>query len=289
MVSLKQKEDYFFSTFKEINHILKKYEIKAWVDAGILLKHYRKQNIFPSSDIDFGIKSRDLKNIMHFVNNLKAKNYEVTTLGNSPLLFEGLSIQKIFSNNFVINIDIYVYYSVKNFFCRPNMHKPLKQDYFSVFLFILLNKFNQLKLNGIISNFNLLNYIFSKIILILSWIYFRFAQTTQFAIPFECLNELIAVEKNDNNFLIPKNTKEYIIWRYGPKWKIPNKNWRLTDGNMVFLNNLKLFWGYYTKAKKFKIITIKTKVGRPGKNSIFKFSKKEVIKIKKSKIKSHLY
>ncbi len=289
MVSLKQKEDFFFSTFKEINGLFKKYKIKAWVDAGILLKYFRNQNIFPSSDMDFGVKSKDLKNIMDLINNLKIKNYKVATLGNFPLLFEGLSIQKTFENNFKINIDIYIYYPIKIFLCRPNMHKPLKQDYFSVLLFILLNKLNKIKSHSIISNFVFFNFIFSKIIFICSWIYFKFAQTTQFAIPSEYLNELADAKINNNHFLIPKNIKKYIIWRYGPEWHIPNKNWRLTDGKMVFLNNLKFFWGYYSSAKKIKTRTFNNKTSEPKKKSIFKFSKEEVLKIKKSKIKSQLY
>ena len=287
MINLKQKEDFFFSTFNEINNLLKKYKIEAWVDAGILLKYFRKQNIFPSSDIDFGVKYQDIKNVIHFANTLKSKDYLVTTLSNFPLLFEGLSIQKKLNEDFIINIDIYFYYPIKKFLCRPNMHKPLKQDFFSVFLFIILNKLIRTKAKKENNKF-LLKYIFSTIVYIVSWLYFTFAKTTQFAIPSEYLKELESVEINKNRFLMPKNIKQYIIWRYGPEWKTQNKNWRLTDGNMVFLNNLKNFWHYYTSSKDFsnsKILTIENKKKR---QSIFTFSKNEIIKIKKSKIKSQL-
>ena len=286
MINLKQKEFFFFSTLNEINSLLKKYKIKAWVDAGILLKYFRKQNIFPSSDIDFGIKSQDLKNIMHFANSLRTKNYLVSTLGNFPLLFEGLSIQKKLNENYVINIDIYIYYPVKKFLCRPNMHKPLKQDYFSVFLYIILNKITKINEN---SSFIFVNYILSKMIYISSWLYFKFAKTTQFAVPSEYLNELVSVKINKKSFLIPKNVKKYIIWRYGPEWKIQNKNWRLTDGNMVFLNNLKLFWHYYISSKRFNTTKIKTKANTRKKSLIFTFNKEEIMKIKNSQIKSQLY
>ena len=119
--------------------------------------------------------------------------------------------------------------------------------------------------------------------------YFRFAKTTQFAIPSEYLSELKGTKINKNIFFIPKHTKKYLIWRYGPGWQTPNKNWRLTDGNMVYVNNLKLFWGYYIKCKTFKTSTINNKINKLKKKSLFKFSKEEVIKIKKSKIKSQLY
>lgn len=38
---------------------------------------------------------------------------------------------------------------------------------------------------------------------------------------------------------MPEKTKEYVIWSYGNGWRTPNCNWRLNDGEMVILNNLK--------------------------------------------------
>ena len=39
----------------------------------------------------------------------------------------------------------------------------------------------------------------------------------------------------------PKNAQKYLEWRYGANWQRPNKNWRLTDGNMVFLGGLSAY------------------------------------------------
>ena len=72
----------FMLTFKDINFYLKKYKIKAWIDAGLLLKFTRGQNLYPSSDIDFGVKSEDIKNILLFSNHMKKIGYLVTILGN---------------------------------------------------------------------------------------------------------------------------------------------------------------------------------------------------------------
>ena len=41
------------------------------MDAGLLLKYSRGQNIFPSSDIDFGVKYTEYKNILLFSNYMK--------------------------------------------------------------------------------------------------------------------------------------------------------------------------------------------------------------------------
>lgn len=280
MINLQKKEEFFLSSFNEVSNTLKKCGIRAWVDAGILLKYYRKEKIFPSSDIDFGIKFQNLSNISQFVSSLKKKKYKISTIGNTDVLFEGLTLKKFLNEEFVINIDLYIYYPVKNFLCRPNMHKPLKQKIFSVFLFILLNKFNKYK-----KNFVYLKYLH----LFTAKIYFRYAQTTQFGIPAQYLNHLKEVKTNKSLILVPKQTKEYILWRYGPKWNIKNKNWRLTDGKMVFLNNLKLFWKFYISAEKFDGPSLTSEKRKSKKKSIFEFSQIELQIIKASKINSQLY
>lgn len=280
MFNLQKKEEFFLSSFDEVNNTLKNCGIKAWIDAGILLKYYRKEKIFPSSDIDFGIKFQDLSNISKFVNTLKKKKYEISTIGNTDVLFEGLTFRKFFNDKYAISIDLYIYYPVKGFLCRPNMHKPLKQKKFSVFLYILLNKLNNYK-----KSFTFLEYLH----LCMAKIYFRYAHTTQFAIPAKYLDHLKEIKTKKNIILIPKNTKEYILWRYGPNWKIKNKNWRLTDGKMVFLNNLKLFWKFYISAEKFNGTYSILKKSKSKRKSIFKFSQTELKKIKASKINSQLY
>ena len=69
----------FIDTFKNINFYLKKFKINAWMDAGLLLKYSRGQDIFPSSDIDFGIKSEDIKKLVlfsEFTKNKQCYNYK---------------------------------------------------------------------------------------------------------------------------------------------------------------------------------------------------------------------
>ena len=81
-----------------------------------------------------------------------------------------------------------------------------------------------------------------------------------------------------------KYHEEYVIWRYGNGWRTPNSNWRLNDGEMVILNNLKKYWAYYTNSKYYHWSKLKAKY-KKNKNSIFYFSKKELKNIRKSKIK----
>ena len=69
------------------------------MDAGLLLKYSRGNDIFPSSDIDFGIKSEDIKKLVLFSEFIKNKNYLVKTLGNTSVIFEGVTIIKKMTPN----------------------------------------------------------------------------------------------------------------------------------------------------------------------------------------------
>ena len=289
MKSIKDKaEEYFITTLKEINFNLKKYKVDAWMDAGLLLKYSRGQNLYPSSDIDFGVKSGDIKNILFFTDCMKEKGYLVKALGNTSVIFEGLTIEKIINGHF-ITIDIYIYYPLGNYYCRPNIHKPLKQYYLATNLFRIFNKLNVILNSNFIKKHFLIKKLLHYIFLIYSKLYFQIAVTSQFAIPKNLLESFKNINIDDEIISIPKNNIKYMEWRYGTNWKIPNKNWRLTDGSMVFLCNLKNYWNYFYYSQPFVRSEYTLNKVKANTRSIFKFDDKELIAIKKSKITSELY
>ena len=256
------------------------------MDAGLLLKYTRGQNIFPSSDIDFGIKSEDTKKLVLFSKYIKDQGYLVTTIGNTNVIFEGITIVKKYNQDQYITIDIYIYYDLYNHYCRPNSHKPIKQYYISRNLFRIFNKFNIINNLKYYRDMYIIGIILKYLSCIYSKIYFRVATTSQFAIPKNLLDSLKEVEIFGTIVFIPKNNIEYMCWRYGSKWKIPNKNWRLTDGKMLFLNNLKSYWSFYSSEPVFtnsKLSMNKNKTKTKIK-SIFLFNQNEIEIMKKSKI-----
>ena len=284
-----KREENFLSIFKDINTSLKTYKIKAWMDCGLLLKYSRGQDLFPSSDIDFGVKSEDIKKIFLFSNYMKEKGYFVTTIGNTSVIFEGITIKKKITENYFVTADIYIYYPLKNYLCRPNIHKPLKQSYLSRNLFRIFNKLNIILNINFLKNLYFLKKILSYIFFIYSKLYFQIVITSQFAIPKNLLDEFKDIKIHNEIILIPKNNIEYIKWRYGSHWNIPKKNWRLTDGNMVFLNNLKNYWNYFCVAPNFIKYDFSIKKSKINSKSIFTFDDKELKIIKQSKIKYELY
>ena len=279
----------FMATFKDINFYLKKYKIKAWMDAGLLLKYTRGQNLYPSSDIDFGVKSEDIRNIILFSNHMKKIGYLVTILGNTSVIFEGITIARKITDEHIITADIYIYYPLENYYCRPNSHKPLKQSYLATNLFRVFNKLNIISSLNFLKRFRIIKFFFNYIFFLYSKLYFQIAVTSQFAIPKNLLENFKNIKIDDEKILIPKNNIRYVEWRYGTDWKIPNKNWRLTDGNMVFLCNLKNYWHYFCSAPPFLKSKYLLKKSKGNHRSIFKFDDEELKFIKKSKIKSELF
>jgi len=279
----------FMATFEDINFYLKKYKIKAWMDAGLLLKYSRGQNLYPSSDIDFGVKSDDIKNIILFSNHMKEIGYLVTILGNTPVVFEGITIaRKITDDNF-ITADIYIYYPLANYYCRPNSHKPLKQSYLATNLFRVFNKLNVILNLNLLKRSLIIKKILNYIFFLCAKLYFQIAITSQFAIPKNLLESFKNINIDNEIISIPKDNIKYMEWRYGINWKTPNKNWRLTDGNMVFLCNLKNYWHYFCSAPPFLKSEYLLKKSKGNRRSIFKFDDEELKFIKKSKIKSELF
>jgi len=283
-----KKKD-FIKTFIDINFYLKKFKINAWMDAGLLLKYSRGQYIFPSSDIDFGVKSGELKKILLFSEYMKEKGYLVTTLGNTSVIFEGITLAKKISEDYFITIDIYIYYPLGNYYCRPNSHKPLKQSYLATNFFRVFNKINIILSSNFLKRQHVLKTLINYFFFIYSKFYFQVAITSQFAIPKDLLENFKNIKIYDETISIPKKNIKYIEWRYGANWKIPDKNWRLTDGNMVFLCNLRHFWDYFCSAPNFVKSAYSLKKSSTNQKSIFRFDDNELKVIKKSKIKSELF
>ena len=174
-------------------------------------------------------------------NFLQKKKFTVKPIGNLPLIFEGLTISKSLHLNNQVDIDLYIYYPVKNYFCRPNMHKPLKQSLISKFVYILLHKINLFLHKAVVKENNFFSNIFIFFYFCISKVYFNYGITSQFIIPKKFLNKYRKVKIENIIFLVPEKTREYLIWRYGNGWKTPNSNFRLNDGEMLVLNNLKKY------------------------------------------------
>ena len=71
--------------------LLKRESIDVWLDAGALLKHTRGQNIYPSSDIDFGIRAEDRTTTFKIEKSLAERGYITSTIGELPFFLRAES------------------------------------------------------------------------------------------------------------------------------------------------------------------------------------------------------
>lgn len=297
MSDQRSKEAKFFHVLHDVYDLIERESIDVWLDAGALLKHTRGQNIYPSSDIDFGIRANDRHQLVKIEKSLAERGYITSTIGELPFFFEGLKAKKAFGLNYYISIDIYVYYHHENYYFRPNSHKPLKQNKLYALLFIFLIKAARLHFR---SKTNAIKYLDNISKFVFDWIaklYFSFAQTTQFAIPDNFFHSMDKIEVKGKLLNTPKNVQKYLEWRYGANWQRRNKNWRLTDGNMVFLGGLSSYRRLFLESPTAmsmrapisnldrSTIQLTRKNGKSSKTntkSLFKFSEAEIATMKRA-------
>ena len=293
----RSKEAKFFHVLHDVYDIIEKESIDVWLDAGALLKHTRGQNIYPSSDIDFGIRAEDRHQLVKIERSLAKQGYITSAIGELPFFFEGLRAKKAFRLDCYISVDVYVYYHHGNYYFRPNSHKPLKQNRAYALLFIFLVKAARLHFRSKTSAIKYLDNISKFVFNLIAKLYFSFAQTTQFAIPDNFFHSMDKIRVNGKLVNKPRDVQKYLEWRYGCNWKKRNKNWRLTDGSMVFLGGLSSYQRLFLESPTAMSMRAPTpkldrsaiqsmrkngKYPKTNANSLFKFSNAEIAKLKKS-------
>ena len=110
MFDQRSKEAKFFHVLHDVYDLIERENIDVWLDAGALLKNTRGQNIFPSSDIDFGIRAEDRQQQVKIEKSLAERGYITSTIGELPFFFEGLRAKKAFGLDYYISL-IFTYIS----------------------------------------------------------------------------------------------------------------------------------------------------------------------------------
>ena len=227
---------------------------------------------------------------------LAKQGYITSAIGELPFFFEGLRAKKAVRLDCYISVDVYVYYHRDNYYFRPNSHKPLKQNRAYALLFIFLVKAARLHFRSKTSAIKYLDNISKFVFNLIAKLYFSFAQTTQFAIPDNFFHSMDKIRVNGKLVNKPRDVQKYLEWRYGCNWKKQNKNWRLTDGSMVFLGGLSSYQRLFLESPTAMSMRAPTpkldrsaiqsmqkngKYSKTNTNSLFKFSKAEIAKLKK--------
>lgn len=234
---------------KLITGLLDDAQITYWLDTGTLLGVIRDNNFIPwDADIDIGIWDEQEQSLLQVLDKLPKKSYYILNKENED------SIQIIMNKEEVSTIhyryiDITTYHKTNDSASRRwiSIQKKTLSDLTRKNLYLLLairakkfygtqafnNARNMLTKKMIIKFNSCLYKINSHLInnlidILVKHILNKRQKLTDYVrvtIPLAFFVHLGTISFKDNNYSIPQNFNEYLIWRYGSDWHIPQKKW----------------------------------------------------------------
>jgi len=238
---------------KKIIDCLNRTGINFWLDGGALLRLVRGENPLNSRDFDFGVISNDKNKLLKSLEKLSNK-IEVIPQGGYMIFDDLIKIRVPLNNgNNYLLVDVFIYNKNKNELFRKCIHKPVESNKFSVWLCYLINFL--LKEKKVIEkdykNFSikkfflfLFNYrlriIFVKLFLLP--LYKSFGKTKWIVIPIKFFKKnLKTTSFLGKNIKIPNRVKEYLKYKFGKNWKIPDKNWKIKQSPILKIRKIDHF------------------------------------------------
>ena len=236
-----------------LNHItiifsaLNSVNLNFFLDSGTLLKFIRNnKKLVIGSDIDIGILENNNRKLMVLKSLLEVKGFKFKLQNGFSMFYDFVRIN--FPNNYkgkAKHVDLYIYRKEKKYFVCKRPHKFSKKSLSSMYLNYLINFLLKIE-----KKFSLK--IIAPIRYFLCLIYNNFCKSVQFKIPLKQINrqKKIFYEINSKRifFHIPSNYINYLTYRYGPKWRIPNKNWKKDAQKIIHEDVMKI--------RNFKFLSI---------------------------------
>ena len=225
---------------KLIKNLLDKKNIPFWLDQGTLLGAHRDGKLIPGdNDIDISLKYSKLSEVLNVINILTVEGYNVKFQKDLPVLDDLIQIylKEDVNMNSKNHIDINIYRMKNNFYVRHGIHETLslRAKYFLNLIRVLSsNRFHPRNIFLRLFLF-LPKIIRSKIGYSLLKIYTFFFKNVSQSIPKHFFDEFIEISFLGMNLLVPKNTNDYLKFRFGTNWRTPNDGSR---EKWIWPNNL---------------------------------------------------
>jgi hypothetical protein len=182
-------------------------------------------------------------------------------------------------------IDIWIYTVINDEALRRNIHRPVQKfgkKLFRAYKILSLNNVSEESLKGRLFHLvpRFLKSSLSKVIL---EIYVQTCQSVWYVMPLYYFKDFKDIQLYGLTFKIPVASEAYMEHRYGLNWKIPNKNWRFADGKYLRFRRIRQL--PQNKKKRLKVYS---DPAWPNKKStpirgIFRFTEKEIAKIRSLK------
>lgn len=272
--------------FYELEEILSSLSDQVFLDCGLLLKKIRGDDLFPSSDIDFGVLSNYRGALLSNLFLFEKKGYKVDSIGGYKRFFEGIKLTKIDAAGNLISCDIYFYYQVGCFYVHPNSHKPVIHGLLDKEMFRLFKKIQDLY-DCLYVKKSLMRFLFVVPSYVLGFCYFSFFRFNQFRFP-DVFFQAPHVSFSDGTLRVGclQEARSYLRWRYGDAWAIRDKEYRFSDGWMLYFSGgLQLFLQFLKAPTDTCLCGVKDLQGKTERvsqrknvssKSPFQFSKSEI-------------
>jgi phosphorylcholine metabolism protein LicD len=243
--NIEQKQEMLLKkVLQDIRSIFVKNNLLFWLDCGLLLGAIRDQKFIPwDCDIDIGMWETDIVKIMNSCRELQKKGF-VLNIGRAGI---GLTRKGI-----SIPVSILLYRLDKDNAIKEwgNYKVPLFQRRFVdvFFWFFLTPQYKDVNTKRIKGTKNLIRLYLAKaggkLPSFFKKIATRFEQKLRkkylSIIPKDYFVKLSTIKFYGMEFNVPSDVENYLCYRYGKDWRIPDKNWvgEKDDGTIFSVDNL---------------------------------------------------
>ena len=224
---LRDPKERSIESLKQIKNLLDKHNIEHWLDEGTLLGVVREGKLIEwDHDIDLGTWIKNIEKIITIFD-------EIRKIGLEVCFFEWNKHIKLLGIGY--EIDINLYFLKNNKAVRYwHVHNKLGRviDYL-IWIFHIKNpesrRFNIpfFVTKTLVKITNMLpTWINKKIIGILAKVYENNGcKKVEVSVPSHFFTNLSSMKFYNETFKIPKETEEYLEYRYGKDWRIPKRDY----------------------------------------------------------------
>ena len=214
-----------------IDGIFKKNKIFFWLDQGTLLGAVRDKKIITGDkDIDLSMMYSDINKLIVAINQLKRIGYNIKIQKDLPVIDDLVQIylKNDYKKKSKNHIDINLYRRVGDSYVRCGIHESENKNakrFLNVIRIISSNNYSPNNpLYKLIYKFPIS--LRKKMGYFLLKLYTNIFKSTTQSIPKYFFNSYKTINFLQKEFNIPKKDKDYLEFRFGKTWNIPNKGSR---------------------------------------------------------------
>ncbi|MFO8108939.1 MAG: LicD family protein [Thermoplasmata archaeon] len=231
---------------RDVHEIFEEHGIDLWLDAGTLLGAVREGGLIPwDNDFDISAWHEDTLEIFHCCELLRERGYIVDYLVFDNESFELSHISINYDRSRSFPIDLRMFRPEGDFIVKINLGYKGKSNRirtlfrrFNKYVLYLLSKPEFIgdrppMIPNIIhvSTAKIVRMMPHRFVVFLRSKYTKFLQKLGYVkgekkLPIKYFREFDTIDYYGMDFKIPPKTEEFLVFRYGEDWRIPDREWK---------------------------------------------------------------